>query len=90
MNLMYVAVAAGILALLFALFLAGRVNKVAPGNDRMVEISSAIAEGARAFLFAEYRILIIFAVVLFILILVLRGLPRAVKAKLRPRRSVAE
>ena len=78
MNLMYVAVAAGILALLFALFLAGRVNKVAPGNDRMVEISSAIAEGARAFLFAEYRILIIFAVVLFILILVLRGLPTAI------------
>ncbi len=75
---MYVAVAAGILALIFALFLAGRVNKVAPGNDRMVEISSAIAEGARAFLFAEYRILIIFAVVLFILILVLRGLPTAI------------
>ena len=73
MNLMYVAVAAGILALLFAFVLTGKVGKVSEGTDRMKEIAAAIAEGARAFLFAEYRILIVFAVVLFVLICFLRG-----------------
>ena len=73
MNLMYVAVAAGVLALLFAFMLTGKVNKVSEGTDRMKENASAIAEGARAFLFAEYRILIIFAVVLFILICFLKN-----------------
>ncbi|MDY2628312.1 MAG: sodium-translocating pyrophosphatase [Lachnospiraceae bacterium] len=72
MNLMFVAAAAGILALLFALVLTGRVNKVSEGTDRMKEIASAIAEGARAFLFAEYRILAVFIVVLFVIILLVR------------------
>ena len=34
----------------------------------MKEIAGAIAEGARAFLTAEYKILVIFVVVLFVLI----------------------
>ena len=34
----------------------------------MKEIAGAIAEGARAFLMAEYKILVIFVVVLFVLI----------------------
>ncbi len=55
-------------ALLFALYKARYVSKAAPGNDRMQEIASAIAEGAKAFLVSEYRILVIFIVVLFILI----------------------
>ena len=43
------------------------------GTDRMKEIASAIAEGARAFLFAEYRILAIFIVVLFVVLCFLRN-----------------
>ena len=43
LNLMYVAVCAGVLALLYAFVLAGRVNKVGVGTDRMKEIASAIA-----------------------------------------------
>ena len=38
------------------------------GTDRMKEIADAIAEGARAFLGAEYKILVIFVAVLFVLI----------------------
>ena len=34
----------------------------------MKEIAGAIKEGAQAFLFAEYKILVIFVVVLFVLI----------------------
>ena len=77
LNLMYVAVCAGVLALLYAFVLAGRVNKVGVGTDRMKEISSAIAEGAKAFLFAEYKILAVFAVVLFVLIFFIRGFATA-------------
>ena len=69
---MFVAAAAGVLALLFALVLTGKVNKVSEGTDRMKEIAAAIAEGARAFLFAEYKILAIFIVVLFVVILLVR------------------
>ena len=74
MNLMFVAVLAGVIALVYAFILSGRVNKVGVGTDRMKEISSAIAEGARAFLFAEYKILAIFAVVLFVLIFILKDI----------------
>lgn len=57
-----------IAALLFALYKAHFVSKASPGNSRMQEISSAIAEGASAFLRSEYKILAIFIVVLFVLI----------------------
>ena len=57
-----------VVALLFAAYLASKVNKQAPGNDRMKDIAGSISEGARAFLMAEYKILIVFVAVLFILI----------------------
>jgi len=57
-----------VVALLFAAYLAGKVNKQAPGNERMVEIATSISDGAKAFLTAEYKILIIFVAVLFVLI----------------------
>ncbi|MCD8330695.1 MAG: sodium/proton-translocating pyrophosphatase, partial [Lachnospiraceae bacterium] len=71
--LMYLGVAAGALALLFALSLAHRVSREEEGTSRMKEIAGAIAEGARAFLFSEYKILVVFAAVLFVLICILRN-----------------
>ena len=56
---------AGILALLFALVMANLVRREEDGTDKMKEIASAIREGASAFLLSEYRVLIIFVVVLF-------------------------
>ena len=73
MNLMYVAVICALIGLVFAFVLTKRVNSVEAGTDRMKEIASAIAEGARAFLFAEYRILAIFIVVLFVVLCFLRN-----------------
>ena len=58
----------GLIGLLFAIFLRLHVIKQDPGNDRMREIADAIAEGARAFMTAEYRVLIIFVAVLFVVI----------------------
>lgn len=59
---------AGILALLFALVMANLVKKEDDGTDKMKEIASAIREGASAFLLSEYRVLIIFAAVLFFIL----------------------
>ena len=58
----------GIVALIFAAALAAKVNKQDAGTERMREIAASISEGAQAFLTAEYKILIFFVVVLFVLI----------------------
>ena len=67
-NMMFLVPVAAVLALLFAAYLATKVSKEDVGTDRMKEIADAIAEGARAFLMAEYKILVIFVAVLFVLI----------------------
>ena len=58
-SFIYLAPVAGVIALIFAFYKAMTINKSEAGNDRMKEIASAIAEGARAFLFAEYKVLFI-------------------------------
>ena len=58
----------GIGSLVFAMWLANKVNKQSAGNERMQEIAGAISDGAKAFLKAEYRILVIFVIVLFVAI----------------------
>lgn len=65
---MYVVPVVSVLALLFAGYLAVKDAKQEEGTEKMKEIASAISEGARAFLTAEYKILIVFVIVLFLLI----------------------
>ena len=65
---MYVVPVVSVLALLFAGYLAVKVAKQEEGTEKMKEIASAISEGARAFLTAESKILIVFVIVLFLLI----------------------
>ena len=67
-RLIFCAPILGICALLFAFYLTKKVGRQDAGTDRMKEIAAFIHEGARAFLTAEYKILIVFVVVLFILI----------------------
>jgi K(+)-stimulated pyrophosphate-energized sodium pump len=57
----------GAIALLYALYLAYKINKADQGTTKMIEISEAIHEGAMAFLGREYRILIIFVVIIAII-----------------------
>ena len=59
----------GILALLFAFYKASVIDKVKPGNARMIEISTYIQEGAMAFLNRQYRALSIFVIVLFVVLI---------------------
>ncbi|RTZ94476.1 MAG: sodium-translocating pyrophosphatase [Candidatus Neomarinimicrobiota bacterium] len=65
---LWAVVNAGVLALLYAFFKANWVSKQDQGTERMVLIGKSIAEGAMAFLKAEYRILGIFIVVVALLL----------------------
>ncbi|MBE6117237.1 MAG: sodium-translocating pyrophosphatase [Erysipelotrichaceae bacterium] len=58
----------GVVALCFAAVMAGNLKKEEVGTDRMKEISSAIKEGASAFLSSEYKILAIFVAVMFVIL----------------------
>ena len=67
-SLKFLAPALAVVALLFAFYKIAFVSKQDAGTERMKEIAAAINDGAKAFLFAEYKILAIFVVVLFIAI----------------------
>ena len=67
-KMILIAPIIGAIALLFALARSANIGKLSEGNERMVEIAGYIREGAMAFLRREYRSLVIFIVVLFVLI----------------------
>ncbi len=67
-NMIWVAPVLAVCALLFAAYKSGVVGKASSGNERMTEIAGFIHEGAKAFLFAEYKILIWFVILLVVLI----------------------
>ncbi len=62
-TLTYLVPVTGVIALLYAFTRAQWINKQDVGTDVMAELATAIAEGARAFLRQEYRVLIVFVVV---------------------------
>lgn len=59
---LYIAMGAGVLALIYAFVRAQWIMKQEQGTDRMKEIGNDIAEGAMAFLKREYKVLAIFAI----------------------------
>ncbi|MFM2225979.1 MAG: putative K(+)-stimulated pyrophosphate-energized sodium pump [Bacteroidota bacterium] len=61
----------GIIALIYTAIKSSWVTKQDAGNDRMKEISTYIAEGAMAFLKAEYKVLGYFVVIAAILLAVM-------------------
>ena len=68
MDPVWIAAISGILGLVTAVFLAFYVLKQDEGSERVREISSAIKEGALAFLTREYQILGIFVIVIVIVL----------------------
>ena len=69
-NIIYVPIALAVIGLLFMLAKRSWVKKQPAGNERMQFISKSIKEGALAFLNAEYRLLLIFAVIASVLLFV--------------------
>lgn len=65
---MYLVPAMGVIGLLYTLIKYSWVSKQDAGTDRMKEISTYIADGAMAFLKAEWKILSYFAVIVALLL----------------------
>ena len=63
MNNLYYVLGAGVLAMLYAFWKTSWINNQDEGSDRMKQIGASIADGAMAFLKAEYRVLAIFVVI---------------------------
>ncbi|HEX6301436.1 MAG TPA: sodium-translocating pyrophosphatase [Acidimicrobiia bacterium] len=70
-TILYIALVAGVLALALAVYYTRAVLAAPRGNERMVELSTAIREGAMAFLKREYIWVSVFVVVMAVLIAVL-------------------
>ena len=70
---------AALIALVFAFVTAKKVSAADAGTDRMKEIATAIHEGAEAFLLSEYKVLVVFVAVVFMLLcFALRNIPEAI------------
>jgi K(+)-stimulated pyrophosphate-energized sodium pump len=67
-KLLYLVPVMGVIGLLYTLVKFNWVSKQDAGNDRMKEISTYIAEGAMAFLKAEWKVLGYFVVIVGILL----------------------
>lgn len=66
-NITYV-LAAGLLALIFSFWKTSWIEKQDQGTKKMVVIGSSIADGAMAFLRAEYRVLSVFVIAVAIIL----------------------
>ena len=70
MNNLYYVIGASFVAMLYAFWKTNWINNQDEGSDRMKQIGANIADGAMAFLKAEYRILGVFVVVVAIILFV--------------------
>ena len=70
MIILYLAFAAGLVALIFALLLALNVLRQDQGDETVRFIGKAIQDGARAFLMREYTVLAVFVVIVFVILAV--------------------
>lgn len=67
MNIIVIPIVASVLALLFAAWNAYYVLEQPRGNEKMVKVAGAIQKGANAFLSRQYRTILVFGVILFII-----------------------
>ena len=68
MNNLFLVIASGLTAILFAFWKTGWIIKQDEGTEKMKLIGKNIAEGAMAFLRAEYRVLIFFIIIVAVLL----------------------
>lgn len=66
-TLLWYAVGASILALLYGVFLIFRILKASPGEGAMLDIAAAIQTGAKAYLSRQYRTVGIVAVIIVVI-----------------------
>jgi K(+)-stimulated pyrophosphate-energized sodium pump len=67
-NVLYALPALGLLGIVYVFWKSAWINKQDEGTDKMKKIAGHIAEGAMAFLKAEYRVLSIFVICVAVLL----------------------
>ena len=78
MELLYTAPLAGVIGLIFALYLVRYILGLDAGTERMRAIASAIQEGAMAYLNRQYKTVAVIAVLLAVLIALAINVPTAI------------
>ncbi len=78
MTVVLIAIACGVLAVLYGIFTSSRVLAAPAGNERMVEIAGAIQEGAKAYLGRQYTTIAIVGVIVAALVFYFLGSTAAV------------
>ena len=73
-NTFYIIIATGLIALLYGYIVGKSVISASPGNSKMVEIASAIQEGARAYLNRQYKTITIVGIIILIIVTYALGL----------------
>ena len=68
MNLVLIAIVCGVIAVLYGIVTSRQVLAQAPGNQKMVDIATAIQEGAQAYLTRQYTAIAIVGVVVAVLV----------------------
>jgi len=72
-SISVLGILAGIFTLLVAFLFAKNVLKRNPGNEKMQEISKAVQQGAMAYLKRQYKALLPFAIVVFLILFFAKG-----------------
>ncbi|HUE79848.1 MAG TPA: sodium-translocating pyrophosphatase [Sphingomicrobium sp.] len=73
MDLLLIAIACGVVAVLYGILTSRQVLAASPGNARMVEVAGAIQEGASAYLRRQYTAITVVGVVVAALVFFFLG-----------------
>ena len=73
-DTLYLIIAAGLLAILYGYIVGKQIIGASPGNSKMVEIASAIQEGAKAYLNRQYKTITLVGIIILIIVTYALGL----------------
>jgi K(+)-stimulated pyrophosphate-energized sodium pump len=68
MQILWLIVLCGVLAIVFAIWATYSVLQADAGSDRMQEIAAAVREGAQAYLRRQYSTIAVVGVVIFVIV----------------------
>lgn len=71
MNELIFVFAGSLMALIFSIFLVGWIFKQPQGNAKMIEISKYIFEGAKGYLRQQYKVVSLFFLLVFLILLIM-------------------